>query len=94
MNGYGLPMKCPKCGEDNPPGANFCGHCSNPFSNRGPIQPTSEPQTQIPQPLPTNYVRHRPPPRELSPHQRKINKLAIVGFIVGVLAVALLLLYS
>lgn len=87
-------MKCAKCGADNTPGANFCVHCANPFSNAAPKQTTPEPQTQIPQPVPSNFVRHRPPPRTLSPHQRKINLVAIVGFIVGILVVVMLLVYG
>ena len=94
MNGYGLPMKCAKCGAENTPGANFCVRCANPFSNPVPKPTAPEPQTQIPQPVPLNFVRHRPPPRTLSKRQRKINKVAIVGFIVGVLAVVALLLYG
>lgn len=97
--GMVLPMKCPKCEEENMPGANFCGHCGYSFSNNVTSQQTpnlSAPNlaTKEEQPIPMKRVRYRPPPRILSKHPREINKLMIVGIVVAVLVVAVLLFYS
>src|SRR5215469_9818021 len=34
--GYDEPMRCAKCGGDNPAGKKFCGDCGAPLTNRCP----------------------------------------------------------